>query len=700
MRVFVGFNLISVILRFFHVLSAASETKEKVRILHDGYDPLDADDVTEWENEQASGKGESVFKFFFQTGGGPGRTVHQKPFEDLFRTFQAQKQKFDDDADDAETRERQRQAAYGSGRSGQEGPRADEGQREGGAHGQTQQQQYEQQRRQQQQHQQQQHQQQYRQQQKQQYQQQYEQHRQQHQQQQYRQQQQQKQQQQYQQQEQQQYRQQQQRRQQQQQQQQQQQRFSQEQRQQTQASNDPKYQDRGQDGRQQDRGRPVQDEFARQRQTRAGDNAWRGVPRDGPDRAGFGDKRGRSDEHARREGEVHQEGHARKDFTEEHPRPDGHSSQNADEAKERVSKGRQNRGGKKKRKKNKSKTDVSEKDKDEIHRYTKGTDGKWYFKGDDGRWKVHDGPPPQAHKKKKQAPESPGKEPNGPEQAQKSQSREASYTDENGNFFVRGADGNWYMRVKPPSSGENDFQRNTESERSHGNHQAGPDSARNAQTVREEADKREQFQEKLPHGLFRNNRNEVSDQIGNIYEKQRNGRFMIVRLSEEGKARLRERLQRQKDEFNKRVREEREKEERQRAELERAERERAGQRRPNEGPGTAKNQVFRDGMGNVFVKDAHGNLIKVKSGGQSVSPGPDRRRHDRNINRWTEDEDGDDYPDDEEEGGEDFEEDRESGFYRRAGQQAHRRRHHPGQSGEDLRHRERPFGRSPAHEEL
>jgi len=150
-------------------------------------------------------------------------------------------------------------------------------------------------------------------------------------------------------------------------------------------------------------------------------------------------------------------------------------------------------------------------------KFTRGTDGKWYFKNHQGRWEVGD-----------------------PDQEENEDEDQESYTDSNGNVYVKGKDGSWYMRVKTPPK------------------KSSKRSSRN-----------------LPQGLFYDENNEVVDKTGNFYKRRVDGKY--VKTSSAKKPSLANREQRKAHNI-------------------------------------AQNDknFFRDGEGNMFLKDVHGNLIKVK----------------------------------------------------------------------------------------
>ncbi|XP_076804833.1 uncharacterized protein LOC143448822 [Clavelina lepadiformis] len=317
---------------------------------------------------------------------------------------------------------------------------------------------------------------------------------------------------------------------------------------------------------------------------------------------------------------------------------------------------------KKKKTSFKKKRTMTAEEKEITKQYTRGTDGRWYHKGKDGRWRVHNGPPPDPTKKKvpptqtrktqsssKQSQQSQQRQSNKPDAEQKP--NENSYRDEKGNIYVRGLDGNWYMRVQPPPKKQDDKKSDRQEQwdnqkqatdqhwthRPHNKNKKQDSSTRFQQTQRsqydgmnQEARSRSQDQHQtsfqsqqqqqhhkgehrsttahsqqqrqahgtssdLPRGLFYNERQQISDRIGNIYERFPDGRYKLFMAASEARQRLKDQLRNHKQsDFLKPK----------------------GEERPTPPPPLPKQQVYHDSEGNVFVKDAHGNLIKVQPGQQ------------------------------------------------------------------------------------
>ena len=217
-------------------------------------------------------------------------------------------------------------------------------------------------------------------------------------------------------------------------------------------------------------------------------------------------------------------------------------------------------------------------------KYTKGTDGRWYYKGNDGRWKLRDDSYSDDRKRR-------------PTSANTQSTSSDSYTDKDGKVYVRGNDGNWYMRVDSPSTSRSQerSQHRTQS------HQRTTDSYQHQQE-RQNADRFSQQRHTdsahiLPRGLFRNDRGQISDRIGNLYERMQDGRYRVVLSAAAAKERLKEQLRSHKQ-----------------ADLLRHHRD------PNPPQTPPKQQIYHDATGSVYVKDSHGNLIKVKPGQQERTP--------------------------------------------------------------------------------
>ena len=217
-------------------------------------------------------------------------------------------------------------------------------------------------------------------------------------------------------------------------------------------------------------------------------------------------------------------------------------------------------------------------------KYIQGTDGRWYYKGPDGRWKVAEKPPNDPYKDREATRSNAN-----PRSSQSSE----TYTDENGKVYVKGSDGNWYMRIEPPSKTQ---QRSEQQSYQQARYQHQPKSesyARSQQSQQHSGhfSQSSSTDDKLPRGLFRNDRGQVSDRIGNLYERLRDGRYRVVVTAAEAKERLKEQLRNHKQ-----------------SDLLRHNRD------PIRQHSNSKQQIFHDATGNVYVKDQQGNLIKVKPG--------------------------------------------------------------------------------------
>lgn len=628
--------------------------QEKLRILHDGYDPMDVDEVAEWENEQNTGRGENMFKFFFQSSGA-GKTVNQKPFEDLFRTFQHTKKGQGPEHSNPFHREDvKRQQQQKEQQSHQQWQQAQNAQKQQQTNRQQHTRNQEDHFHKQQQWQQAQNPQQTKSRQ-QQYKRTQEDHFQQHQQ------------------------------------------FQQTQN--TQQQQTKKQQHQQQTRSRQPPNQRYQSEMEPDREDPREDRSknWHGqsTPRSEERHAGQSRDQQRQFWTERQKDRYKQTQEPRSSNTKQqgsrqYSNQDEHLGKQSSRFEQRASdttsqRSREDQTSKKRKRTKKKKTKSvwsdtpSSEAKEATHRYTKGTDGKWYHKQMDGTWAVHDGPPPHTVKKKPKKASRPKSEsePSGKSDNKESGSA-SSYMDEKGNFFVKGSDGNWYMRVKPPPEDEtSDRQPKTKPRRSE---------ERETKTRA-----REDRPKVLPKGLFVNDHNEISDQFGNLYERQADGRFKTVFLSEEGKGRLKQKADRQAPT-----------------------KEEAVTRK------AAERKIFRDSAGNMFVKDAHGNLIKVKSesrANQQQTRGPTSQRSQEQATRATKHhtEAEDDFPDEDE----DFEEEedemddrysksshRESRQFRQggSGQRYSEEKHGPDTERfrrfrDEFRHQQRGR-RKPEHEEL
>ena len=273
-------------------------------------------------------------------------------------------------------------------------------------------------------------------------------------------------------------------------------------------------------------------------------------------------------------------------------------------------------------------------------RFTKGTDGKWYFKGDDGRWKVHDGPPQGVNKSKKKRSKTGKVETETDQRKQEKQVDQKEQKHENFNkIYVQDKGGNWYVKVDSPfgrnsPKGKDAFQqedlqdeiswktqKNQQANRHHksstgntrdstrfsssqygrdvydyerdfdvqrrGSHHfqkssydINSESNRRQRTIHYSAEANGDAQglnQNLPRGLFVSKSGKIFDRLGNIYYRLPTGQLRVQHLARAnnpkyGQAHVQNR------------RKEKEKSDR---------------------------TVFHDSSGNLYVKDENGNLIKV-----------------------------------------------------------------------------------------
>ena len=175
-------------------------------------------------------------------------------------------------------------------------------------------------------------------------------------------------------------------------------------------------------------------------------------------------------------------------------------------------------------------------------KFTRGTDGKWYFKNHQGRWEVGD-----------------------PEKEENEEEDQESYTDSTGNVYVKGKDGSWYMRVKTPHK-----------------------------------EPKKRPSRNLPQGLYYDDDNRVVDKAGNPYKRRVDGKYVRDKTSRNPSPASHER------------------------------------RKAHNIAQNDKN-FFRDGEGNMFLKDVHGNLLKVKKnqveGEEEKKAGPSAEEIERERRR-------------------------------------------------------------------
>ena len=229
------------------------------------------------------------------------------------------------------------------------------------------------------------------------------------------------------------------------------------------------------------------------------------------------------------------------------------------------------------KKKPKGKTRFKKKsDQKSKNKYTKGTDGKWYCKGDDGRWR-ESGPPPQNTKtrgKKKSQIKQPRVSLEDDKPTKSKQGHDAPPSEEK--VYIKDDKGNWYMKVDPPphaQSSRDGFGSESQTHAHRGFSDRDNERSRGKTNTRPS----------LPQGLHFNELGEIADRYGRLYERLPDGRFRrrSVETSET---------------------------------FQRRDSQRESLRRPknfNDRPTTEQPVIFRDGVGNVYMKDEHGNLMKM-----------------------------------------------------------------------------------------
>lgn len=77
--------------------------EDKIKIYLAGYDPLDNEDVAEWEKGDHVNP-DNIFKFFFQSAGG-SRGFQKGSFDDMFKAFRGKGKKIEDSEEDDEEEE-------------------------------------------------------------------------------------------------------------------------------------------------------------------------------------------------------------------------------------------------------------------------------------------------------------------------------------------------------------------------------------------------------------------------------------------------------------------------------------------------------------------------------------------------------------------------------------------------------------------
>ena len=201
----------------------------------------------------------------------------------------------------------------------------------------------------------------------------------------------------------------------------------------------------------------------------------------------------------------------------------------------------------------------------DSRKYFRGTDGRYYYKARDGQWKARDSRVQDKN-----------------ENVRHQKGGRDSYTDKNGKVYVKGSDGNWYMRMDPPTE--------------RAGSQQNADFNKNQPQFKQQEQRSPGYSNSdsptLPRGLYRNDRGQILDRIGNVYERLLDGKYRVALTAAEAKARLKEHLRNHNQ-----------------ADFLR--------RNPQPTPPSAsKQQIFHDTTGNVYIKDNQGNLIKVKPGNQ------------------------------------------------------------------------------------
>ena len=225
----------------------------------------------------------------------------------------------------------------------------------------------------------------------------------------------------------------------------------------------------------------------------------------------------------------------------------------------------------------------------DSRRLTQGRDGRWYYKDQTGRWRLHErSPPDRNHRSDSQSFRT------AFDQRANTKSPERQKPD-NGDY-VRGTDGKLYMKVNPPRS---------EEQRQPREHRRPDEAGSPQQAPRRNEGFTQSPVRDLPRGLFRNDRGQISDRIGNLYERAVNGQYRVVLTAAQAKERLKQQLRSHKQ----------------------ADLLRAHGRQQSADPPPSKQEIFHDPTGNVYVKDQQGNLIKIKPGNR------DRTTRDSNPQR-------------------------------------------------------------------
>lgn len=204
---------------------------------------------------------------------------------------------------------------------------------------------------------------------------------------------------------------------------------------------------------------------------------------------------------------------------------------------------------------------------------TKGTDGRWYYKDQTGNWK-HYKASDHKQESKFESFRSSG------QRAESSSNRR-----QDNSKYIKGNDGKWY--TNPDFSESNQYRQSRDHQR-----RQEADSSRQAHQGNDVFYQRSA--QNLPTGLFRNDRGQITDRIGNIYERTSNGQYRVVLTAAQAKERLQQQLRTHKQtDFLQSTRE---------------------QQQPT--PTPSKQQIFHDATGNVYFKDPQGNLIRIKPGSQ------------------------------------------------------------------------------------